>query len=205
MADPQLEFFRGSNLVLANNDWSTALAPTFAEVGAFNLPAGSRDAAVRLGLDGSSTIHVRGPGPGVVLFEAYQLGNPGPTRLVNVSVRNRVGTGDEILIVGFGITGSGPKRLLIRAVGPTLAEFGVAGSLADPVLELFAGASRIAENDNWSAELAPQFARVGAFALRAGSRDATLVVELSPGSYTAQVRGAGATSGEALVEIYELP
>lgn len=205
MADPQLELFRGSTLLLANNDWPAALAPVFAEAGAFGLAPGSRDAALRQRLEGASSIHVRGAGPGVVLFEAYDLGQAGTARLVNVSARNHVGTGDDILVAGFTVAGTGTKRLLIRAVGPGLGGFGVTGTLPDPVLELFAGANRIAENDNWSSDLAAEFTRVGAFALTPGSRDAALVVELPPGSYTAQVRGAGATTGEALVEIYELP
>ncbi|MCC6989029.1 MAG: immunoglobulin domain-containing protein [Acidobacteria bacterium] len=205
MADPQLELYRGPTLVLANNDWPAALAPAFVEAGAFGLTTGSQDAAFRQGLVGPSSIHVRGPGPGVVLFEAYDLTGAGAARLVNVSARSRVGTGDDVLIAGFGISGTGTKRLLIRAVGPALAGFGVTGTLADPVLELFTGATKLAENDDWPAELAPQFAAAGAFALTRGSRDAALVVTLPPGAYTAQVHGSGAATGEALVEIYEVP
>jgi hypothetical protein len=80
MADPRLELFRGQTLVLANDDWPAALAPTFAAAGAFALPLGSRDAAFRQGLDGGFSIQARGTGPGVVLVEAYD--NVRPTRLM---------------------------------------------------------------------------------------------------------------------------
>ncbi|MBL9210288.1 MAG: hypothetical protein JNL92_07450, partial [Opitutaceae bacterium] len=205
LADPRLEVFRGAALTLANDNWPAELAPGFARVGAFGLPLGSRDAALRQSVDGAVSIQARGSGTGILLLEAYDFGEGGSPRLVNVSARNRVGTGEEILVAGFTIAGTGPQRLLLRAVGPGLAGFGVADTLGDPVLALFAGAQQIAENDNWSADLAAAAARVGAFPLVPGSRDAALVVELPPGSYTAQVRGVGATTGEALVEIYELP
>ena len=206
MADPRLELFRGQSLVLANDDWPANLAPIFAGAGAFALPLGSRDAAFRQGLDGGFSIQARGTGPGVVLVEAYDIGIGNTPRLVNVSARNRVGTGDDILIAGFNIEGTGTKQLLIRAVGPGLAGFGVTGTLVDPRLDVFNGAgTRITENDNWAASLAPTFGAVGAFGLTVGSRDAALLTTLPPGSYSVQVRGADGGTGEALVEIYEVP
>jgi len=125
---------------------------------------------------------------------------------VNVSARNRVGTGDDILIAGFNIAGTGTMRLLIRAVGPKLSAFGVTGFLADPKLEIYTSAgSKLMEDDNWSSILAVTFSVVGAFALDAGSRDAALLAILTPGSYTVQVRGADGGTDEALIEIYEVP
>ncbi len=204
MADPRLDLYNGDQSVFANDDWSADLAPTFSAVGAFAFAAGSRDAAFVRSLDAAYSIQARGPAGGVVLVEAYDTGAPTAARLVNVSARNRVGTGDDILIAGFAIAGAGAKRLLIRAVGPTLAAFGVAGALVDPKLEIFSAAGvKVAENDNWAGSLAPSFTAVGAFALLAGSRDAALVATLAPGSYTAQVRGADGGTGEALIEIYE--
>ena len=122
-----------------------------------------------------------------------------------MSARNRVGTGDDILIAGFNITGTGSKQLLIRAVGPKQGGFGVSGYLADPKLEVYSGATKLIENDNWDASLASTFAAVGAFALDGGSRDAALLTSLATGSYTVQVRGADGGTGEALVELYEVP
>jgi hypothetical protein len=167
---------------------------------------GSRDAAFRQPLNGSFSIQVRGAGAGVVLVEAYDAAEASTSRLTNVSARNRVGTGDNILIAGVTLTGTGTKQLLIRAVGPGLAGFGVTGALTDPRVDVFNSAGlRLVENDNWAAAIAPTFANVGAFALPVGSRDAALLTTLPPGSYTVQVRGADDGTGEALVEIYEVP
>ena len=205
MTDPRLELFNGTTSVFTNDNWPANLAPTFVSVGAFAFPANSLDAAFVQGLDGPRTIQARGTGAGVLLVEAYDLGTGNTPRMINVSARNRVGTGDDILIAGFNVAGTGTKQLLIRAVGPTLADFGVTGTLVDPVLEVYSGTTKIADNDNWAASLAPTFTAVGAFGLTAGSRDAALVTSLTPGAYTVQVRGVANGTGEALVEIYEVP
>jgi hypothetical protein len=193
MNDPRLELFNGPDMVLSNNDWAASLAPTFASVGAFAFLAGSKDAAFVQSINAAYSIQARGTGPGVVLVEAYDIGAATAARLVNVSARNRVGTGDDILIAGFALTGTGAKRLLIRAVGPTLgaAPFNIPETLADPKLEIFNSAGvKLTENDNWDASLATTFLAVGAFQLR---------------SYTVQAKGADGGTGEALIEIYELP
>jgi hypothetical protein len=206
LADPRLELFRGQTLLLANDDWPVALENVFAVAGAFGLRTGSKDAAVRQGVDAAVSVQVRGTGAGVVLIEAYDLGQAGASRLVNLSARNRVGSGDNILIAGFTVIGTGTKRLLIRGVGPGLAPFGVGDALADPRLDVFDGSgTRIAENDNWSAVLGADFDAVGAFRLPAGSRDAALLQELSSGAYTVQVRGVNGGTGEAVIEVYEMP
>jgi hypothetical protein len=81
---------------------------------------------------------------------------------------------------------------------------GVTGVVADPVLELYSGANKIAENDDWTGTQAVQLAaQVGAFALTAGSRDAVLLATLPPGGYTLQVRGKTG-GGEVIVEVYEI-
>jgi hypothetical protein len=204
MDDPSLEIYREQTRQAGNDTWAPTLAPVFASVGAFGFPDASRDAALVQPLDAAYSVQVRGTGAGVVLVEAYDTGAVTAARMVNVSARNQVGTGDDILIAGFNLSGTGSKPLLIRAVGPTLAGFGVAGTLADPQLEIYQGGTRVAQNDNWSESLASLFGAVGAFGLTTGSRDAALVVSLPPGSYTAQVRGADGGTGEALIEIYEL-
>ena len=192
--------------MLSNDDWPAALAPTFASVGAFGFVNGSKDAAFVQPINAAYSIQARGTGPGVVLVEAYDAGGGATARLVNVSARNRVGTGDDILIAGFVLDGAGGKRLLIRAVGPTLSGFGVQGTLVDPKLEVYNSAGvKLTEDDNWDAALASTFTSVGAFQLQAGSRDAALVTTLPAGSYTVQVKGADGGTGEALIEIYELP
>ena len=207
MTDPRLELYNGQTRVFANDDWPQTLSSVFPTVGAFALGNGSKDAGFLQTVDGTRSIMAQGTGAGVVLVEAYDTGTPSAARLVNVSARNRVGTGDDILIAGFNISGAGgPKPLLIRAVGPGLAALGVPGTLADPKLEIFDGnGAKVVENDSWNASLAAVFSSVGAFALPAGSRDAALVVSLAPGSYTAQVSGVGGLTGDAIIEVYELP
>jgi N-acetylmuramoyl-L-alanine amidase len=207
MADPRLELFHGADLRGANNDWPAAFAPIATALGAFPFPAASRDAALLHPADGPFTVQAGGTTAGTILVEGYDTGSGSSSgRLINVSARSRVGTGADILIAGFTLAGAGTQRVLVRAVGPALAAFGVPAPLANPRLEVYAGSTRLAENDNWDTTLATAFAAAGAFALAPGSRDAALVLELAAGrGYTVQVSGVGSTTGEALVEVYELP
>jgi hypothetical protein len=206
MADPRLEIYQGAVKVGENNDWPASLASISTVVGAFPFAPASRDAAVQQSLSGATTVQVTGAGGGTVLVEAYAASGAINPRLLNLSARNRVGTGADILIAGFSITGVGTKRVLLRAVGPTLAALGVTGVLADPQLELSDASGRLAANDNWDAALAPVFAQVGAFALPAGSKDSALIATVVPNrSYTVQVSGVANAVGEALIEVYEVP
>ena len=208
MADPRLALFRDATQLEANDNWGggTALSTAFASVGAFSLPPASLDAALLRTMDGGQTAQVTGTGGGVVLVEAYDAGTGTTPRLVNVSARNRVGTGDNILIAGFTVDGTGSLPLLVRAIGPRLglSPFGVPGVLADPKLEIYRGDVKVTENDNWNSALTGTFLSVGAFPLDGGSRDAALLTSLPAGSYTAQVSGINSGTGEALVEIYEV-
>ena len=103
--------------------------------------------------------------------------------------------------------------MLIRAVGPTLgaAPFNVAGVLADPFLRIVRSDSLvIRENDSWemgndAALITEASAKVGAFPLAQGGKDAAILINLPPGSYSAQVTGAGTTTGVGLIEVYEVP
>jgi hypothetical protein len=139
----------------------------------------------------------------------YRLTLPG--RVQNVSSRALTGSGNAAHIAGFVVGGPRPKQLLIRAVGPTLANFGETGVLADPTLAIFdAAGTRIAANDNWgegtgAGEISAAALRVGAFALPAGSRDAAVILTLDAGAYSAQVSAVGAATGTSLIEIYEIP
>ena len=206
MTDPRLMLFRGAVVEGMSDDWGggPTLAATFASVGAFALPAGSRDAALVATIDGGRTVQVVGASPGTVLVEAYDAGAGDSPRLVNVSARNRVNGSSEPLIAGFTVVGNAPRTILIRGVGPTLASFGVLGALSDPRLELYSGATKINENDTWATSLSATFGAVGAFALIPGGRDAALLVTLAPGGYTVQVSGVGGATGDALIELYEV-
>jgi hypothetical protein len=121
---------------------------------------------------------------------------------MNLSVRVNLASGSTVTS-GFVVGGAGPRRVLVRAVGPGLAPFGVSGVLNNPALTVFNGSLSIGANDDWSSELSSTFAAVGAFGLPAASRDAATVLKLQPGAYTVAVRGSGPNeSGEVLVEVY---
>ncbi len=131
------------------------------------------------------------------------------SRIANLSIRTRAGTGAQTLIVGFVVGGastSGPKPLLVRGVGPTLGIFGVTGVLADPKLEVYsATAVKLFENDNWNPADAATFASVGAFALTANSSDAALYNGgLASAGYSAQLSGVGGATGVVLAELYDV-
>ena len=208
MADPKLDLYSGSSRVSTNDNWAgqTTLSAAFASVGAFPYSSTtSLDAALVSSIDGGRTVQVYGPTAGTVLIEAYDAGTGDSQRFTNLSARNKVGVGANILIAGFTLEGSGTRNLLIRAVGPKLTDFNVPGVLADPKLEIYSGTTKLYENDNWPSSLSTTFASVGAFALNTGSKDAAITVALPAGGYTVHVSGADGGIGEAIVEIYELP
>jgi hypothetical protein len=220
LADPQLQLFRGSLPVASNDQWSgdPATLSAMAQAGAFPLAPGSLDSALLLTLaPGAYTAHVSGVGgrTGVALIELYDLDDASPfsaQKVTNVATRGIVGTGQAQLIAGFAISGNMPKKVLIRGVGPSLVNVGIgSGFLADPILRLVRSDNTVVrENDNWyagndSALIADAARRVNAFAFAEGSRDAAILVSLPPGTYTAEVTGAGNTTGIALVEVYEVP
>lgn len=231
LADPRLTLRRRNETtgvyvdVLTNDNWSTPasgaatpaeIAATTDAVGGFPLVPGSADAAMVVNLTAgqySAVASGAADGTGVALVELYDSTSSSEAQLVNIATRGFVGTGGDVLISGFVISSEGPKRLLIRAVGPTLGAFGVSGTLANPQLRILGGATpetSVAFNDNWGSD--PEAAntraiatQVGAFALTDGSQDAAVVVTLPPGNYTAQASGVGETTGVALVEIYVVP
>ena len=208
MADPRMELFREGVKVADNNDWPAAFAPVFLGLGAFPFPAASRDAALLRPVRGLHTVEVTGTTGGTVLAEVYDAGSGSAARLIGLSARNQVGTGDDVLIAGFYLSGTGTRRVLIRGIGPALGlpPFNLPGVLANPRIEVRDGSGRIAENDDWNPALAAVFSQVGAFPLTPGSRDAAVVVTLSAGiSYTVQVSGVDGGVGEGIVEIYEVP
>ncbi|HKB91384.1 MAG TPA: immunoglobulin domain-containing protein [Opitutaceae bacterium] len=142
---------------------------------------------------------------GAVLLVA----TPNAGRLIGLSVRTTAGAGSQTLIVGFAVSGSGNKPLLIRASGPALTQFGVPGVLSDPKLELHTTLNNqdtiMSANDNWggTTTLSSAFSQMGAFAWPVNSLDAALLVSPGSGAYTAQVSGVGGATGVALVEVYD--
>ena len=129
---------------------------------------------------------------------------PSPSHLANISTRLNVGVGDDVLIGGFIVRGPEPKRIILRAIGPSLAGAGVIGAMADPTLELHdATGATIATNDNW--QTSAQVSEINASGLApTNPLESAIVATLQPGNYTAIVRGVNNTTGIALVECYEL-
>jgi pectate lyase len=146
--------------------------------------------------------------PGVALAEIYDADSSTPARLVNLSARARGGVGSEALIAGFVVAGEGRNRLLVRAAGPALDAFGLAGAMRDPQLEIFRSEASVAYNDDWDANTNPaQLAAVsnaiGAFAFGPGVKDAALLLPAAGGAYTAAATPATESAGVALIEVYD--
>jgi hypothetical protein len=136
-----------------------------------------------------------------------------PTRLGNISSRGVAGSGANVLTAGFVVTGTGTKPMLIRVVGPSLAALGITGFLPNPNLTVLNSAGVVVQtNDDWGVQTGGAAAvtainqattRLGAFALPANSLDSVVLATLNSGSYTVQARGAGATTGVAIIEVYD--
>ena len=206
--NPRLDLFDGTGTrVAGNDDWLAADADAFAAAGAFALPEGSADAALAVNAPaGSGTVSARVTTTGYLLTELYDPAPSRDSRIDNVSARARVGGGRRAMVVGVAVAGTGTARVLIRALGPHLTQFGVAQPLADPLLEIYdQDDAKIAENDDWDPALAPIFSQAGVTELPAGSLDAALVTTVTAGrSYTIEVQRGDGGSGEALIEIHVL-
>jgi hypothetical protein len=127
------------------------------------------------------------------------------TQAINLSTRMRVQTGDHVGIGGFIITGSVPKHVLLRAIGPSLTQSGVPDALADPVLELHGpGAFVTITDDNWRDDPVQEAVIIATGIAPTNDLESAIDATLNPGAYTAVVRGKNNTSGVALVEVYDL-
>ncbi len=147
-------------------------------------------------------IAVNGSDPTVPL--QLELLPPTGNTLANLASRGLVQTGDDVLIGGFIVAGNAPKKVLVRAIGPSLSQFGVSGALADPTLTIFDSNSvQVGFNDNWMNDPNRQDV-IDTGIAPTNDKESALVRTLAPGNYTAKVAGAGNTTGVALVEIYDL-
>lgn len=203
MTDPFLQLIDSAGKVIASNDnWNVPGQ----EIQSDGLaPEDGREAALVATLDPgaySALVSDRSGGSGIGLFELYDLdGDVG--RVANISTRSRVEAGDNVMIGGFILTGSSANKVIVRAIGPSLANLGVKAVLRDPTLDLYDGyGTLIASNDDWrSAQeaeiIASQFAP-------SDDHEAAALVTLAPGAYSSIVRSADGTAGIALVEVYAL-
>ncbi len=207
LADPIIQLHRGDgSLAMVNDNWKNTQQ---AEItGAGLAPSDDREAALIATLPaGNYTAIVSGKngGTGVALAEVYDLDQAADSRLANISTRATVGTGSDVLIGGF-ITGSkiGATRVAIRALGPTLQQFGIVNPLPDPTLELRnANGALLASNDNWQSDPS-QAALITSYGLAPPNNlESAIAISLAPGPYTAIVAGKNNETGIGLVEIYD--
>lgn len=214
MADPRLSVFSTATppaLIAENLNWSgdSAVTAAIRRLGAFPMASPtSLDAALVTTIAGGRTVQVSGPTAGNVIVEAYDAGAGNDARFTSISARNFVGTGGDLLIAGFTIDGTGSKNLLIRAAGPSLGALGVPGTIVDPKLEIFTATTvpvKVAENDNFSGAVDTLARTLGGFGFVPGARDAAILVSLPAGGYTVQVSGLNNGTGEAIIEVYEVP
>ncbi len=204
LPDPALEVYDSTGTLIAENDnWTSPLPPNVVASGL--TPSNHAESLIAVTLaPGNYTAVLRGANGciGVALCELYDTSASG-SKVRNISTRGMVGTDDEVMIAGFILGGSANGKVLIRALGPSLAQGGVTGFLADPVLELHdAQGSLIHSNDNWSTTQRQQILASGI--PPTNDKEAAIVATLEPGNYTAIVRGANGTTGVALVEVYGL-
>ena len=223
--NPTLELHDGTGALIASNDnWVTTIIGGIITqnqvrdiMNSGHAPSNGLESAIIADLPpGNYTAIVRGVNDttGVGLVEVYDL-NPdiaSPSILRNISSRSVVLTGDDVMIGGFIVQGSGTKRVIVRAIGPELTRYGVQNVLTDPTLELHDGrGALIASNDNWQTTV------IGGIITRdqvmdiqnsghapTQSSESAIIAELPPGRYTAIVQGKNIIVGVALVEVYDL-
>jgi hypothetical protein len=223
LANPRLELHNGTGaLIASNDDWQTTILGgiiTSNQVSDIqnsgHAPTAASESAIIADLQpGNYTAIVPGVNNtiGVALVEVYDLSPGASSSLGNISTRSFVQTGEHVMIGGFIVQGTGPKRVIIRAIGPELAQYGITDALANPRLELHNGSGAlIASNDDWQTTIlggiisSNQVSDIqnSGHAPTAASESA-IIADLQPGSYTAIVPGVNNTIGVALVEVYDL-
>lgn len=207
VADPTLELHDNTGaLVISNDDWGTSAEAAQIQAAGF-APGNAKESAIMRTLSpGAYTAVVRGKNNtiGTAVVEAYDLDSTNNSKLANLSTRGFVQTGDNILIAGF-ITGNRNANInvLVRAIGPSLAGQ-VPSTLADPFLELHdSNGATIAMNDNWQDTQKTEIEATGI--PPSNPKESAIVSSVPPGAYTAIVRGVSNGTGNAVVEVYNLP
>jgi len=223
LANPTLELHDATGALIASNDnWMTTIIGGIImddEVewirSSGHAPTDPRESAIIAVLPpGNYTAIVHGVNStvGVALVEVYDVVGDAGSLLGNISTRSLVRTDADVMIGGFIVQGTGPKRVVMRAIGPELTQHGVPNPLADPTVELHnAAGALIASNDNWMTTIiggiitSDQVAAIRASGHAPGDpSESAIIATLPPGNYTAIVRGVNDTTGVALVEVYDL-
>jgi hypothetical protein len=223
LANPRLELHNGSGaLIGTNDDWQTTILGgviTTNQVSDIqnsgHAPTAASESAIIANLQpGNYTAIVNGVNntTGVALVEVYDLAPAASSSLANISTRSFVQTGGHVMIGGFIVQGSGPKRVIIRAIGPELTQFGIPDVLANPRLELHNGSGAlIGTNDDWQTTIlggvitSNQVSDIqNSGRAPTAASESAIIANLQPGNYTAVVSGVNNTTGVGLVEVYDL-
>ena len=205
MTNPFLQLFSGASQIAANDNFGTAGNLTQLNASGF-APSNSQESAILTTLNpGAYTAIVSGAGgtTGVGIVEVFEV-DAFTVPLINIATRGRVQSGDNVMIGGFVIQGTGPQTVVVRARGPSLAAAGVAGTLANPNLQLFSGATEIAANNDWGTAANHAAITAAGFA-PSETLESAIMMTLNPGAYTAIVSGVGGTTGVAIVEVFTVP
>ncbi|MFL6536871.1 MAG: peptidylprolyl isomerase, partial [Chthoniobacterales bacterium] len=212
IADPGVSLHDTQSTLASNDNWASgANAELITDLG--RKPDADSEAALFATVPSGATdtsytaIMQNNAGTlGVGIMEIYDLDSGPGSVLRNLSSRGVVGTGDNIMIGGFIIGGDGTRRIVVRAVGPTLAQFGVPDSLPNPTLDLFDGnGNKMTSNDDWQTN--PDAAEIQGYGKNPSDpREAAIIATLPAGSYTALLRGTGdKPTGNALLELFDVP
>ena len=201
LQDPMLDLHNTTSMMTSNDDWQSAENAN--QIPTNYRPANSRESAVMTTLQpGSYTavMHGKNSTTGIGLLEVYSA----PSVLTNVSTRGFVGTGDRVLIGGFSSGGGiGSIQVIIRALGPTLTQFGVSDALADPTLSVIdSNGNAVASNDNW--KNAQQTAIQNSGFAPPNDLESAIITTLTNGNYTAIVSGKNGATGVGLLEVYKV-
>jgi hypothetical protein len=204
LADPTLDLRDGAgSQIAANDNWRDSQEQAIVDTGL--APANDSESAIVATLTpGNYTAIISGKDntTGIGLVEVYELDST--SRLLNISTRGFAGGGDNALIAGLILNGTDNGTICFRALGPSLASFGVQGVIADPRLDLFnAQGTKVGANNNWKDS--QQNAIQSAGLAPGADTESALLADLAPGNYTAIVSGVGGATGVALVEAYHLP
>jgi hypothetical protein len=210
LANPTLDLFQGSTLLLSNDDWQNSTQQ--AEIASSGLaPSNTAESAIIWTLlpNQNYTAVVRGINgtTGIGVVDAFDLDRAAASKLGNISTRGFVDVDDNVMIAGLiaGPSNGTNLKILARALGPTLSDFGVAGALANPTLDLVnSNGTVIRTNDNWKDDPQQRAAIEAAGLAPSHDEEAALVETVAPGAYTAVVRGSGRTTGVGLVEVYNI-